>query len=82
MFWAIPAETMPRWVVGAAMGLVNALGNVGGWAGNKAFGQLKQQTGDITVPFAVLGGGLILAALLCALLPRSRRRLRATPAAA
>ena len=53
--------------------MVNALGNIGGWAGNKAFGELKQRTGDITVPFAVLGGGLILAALLCALLPRARR---------
>ncbi|MCX6902610.1 MAG: MFS transporter, partial [Verrucomicrobia bacterium] len=49
-FWAIPAETMPRAVVGVVMGLVNAVGNIGGWAGNAAFGWLKQETGGSAVP--------------------------------
>ena len=71
-FWAIPAETMPRSVVGAVMGLVNAIGNVGGWAGNYAFGWLKQETGDTAVPFSALGAALLLAAALCFLLPKSR----------
>jgi sugar phosphate permease len=71
-FWAIPAETMPRMVLGTVMGLVNAFGNLGGWAGNFAFGWLKKQTGDIVVPFAVLGGGLLLGAVLCFLLPKRR----------
>jgi sugar phosphate permease len=70
-FWAIPAETMPRVVVGTVMGLVNAIGNVGGWAGNYAFGWLKQETQGITVPFSVLGAALLMAAALCFLLPRS-----------
>ncbi len=72
-FWAIPTETMPRAVVGAVMGLVNAIGNVGGWAGNYSFGWLKQRTGDIVVPFAVLGGALLVAAVLCFLLPKASR---------
>ncbi len=72
-FWAIPAETMPRVAIGAVMGLVNAIGNVGGWAGNYSFGWLKKETGDIVVPFSVLGGALIAAATLCFLLPRARR---------
>ena len=71
-FWAIPAETMPRAVVGTVMGLVNAFGNVGGWAGNYAFGWLKKSTGDILVPFAVLGVALLIAALLCSLLPKRK----------
>ena len=50
-FWAIPSETMPKSSVGAVMGLVNAIGNVGGWAGNYAFGWLKQETGGAAVPF-------------------------------
>ncbi len=74
-FWAIPAETMPRVVLGTVMGLVNAIGNVGGWAGNYAFGWLKKETGDIVIPFAVLGSGLIVAALLCFLLPRRKERI-------
>ncbi|MBI5385279.1 MAG: MFS transporter [Verrucomicrobia bacterium] len=71
-FWAIPSETMPRAVVGAVMGLVNAFGNIGGWAGNYAFGWLKQETGGTAIPFSVLGGGLLLAAALCFLLPKPK----------
>lgn len=71
-FWAIPAETMPRAVLGVVMGTVNAIGNVGGWAGNYAFGWLKQTTGGIVVPFAVLGAALLVAALLCFLLPKRK----------
>jgi len=51
-FWAIPTETMPRATVGAVMGLVNAMGNIGGWAGNYAFGWLKQETGGTAIPFS------------------------------
>src|SRR4029450_12291253 len=71
-FWAIPAETMPRSVVGAVMGLVNAIGNVGGFAGPYVVGWLKKETGNIAIPFSVLGGALILAALLALLLPKRR----------
>jgi MFS family permease len=71
-FWAIPAETMPRASLGAVMGLVNAIGNVGGYLGPFLVGALKKQTQGITVPFSILGGGLIVAALLCFLLPKSR----------
>jgi nitrate/nitrite transporter NarK len=71
-FWAIPAETMPRPVLGAVMGLVNACGNIGGYFGNKIVGVLKTQTHGITVPFSVLGAALIVAAALCFLLPRAR----------
>ncbi len=71
-FWAIPAETMPRHVLGAVMGLVNAFGNVGGFFGNKIVGFLKVQTQGITVPFTVLGLLLIIAAALCFLLPKAK----------
>jgi MFS family permease len=71
-FWAIPAETLPRYVLGTVMGLVNAIGNVGGWAGNYVFGWLKQETHGVTVPFSVLGTGLLIAAALCFLLPKPK----------
>jgi MFS family permease len=70
-FWAIPAETMPRRVLGAAMGLVNAVGNVGGFVGPFVFGALKKQTHGITIPFSVLGAALLVAAALCWWLPKS-----------
>lgn len=71
-FWAIPAETIPKNVLGAVMGLVNAFGNIGGFFGNKIVGFLKIQTHGITIPFTVLGSALIVAAALCFLLPKSK----------
>ncbi|HYA79269.1 MAG TPA: MFS transporter, partial [Candidatus Nitrosopolaris sp.] len=72
-FFAIPTETMPRAAAGAVMGLVNALGNVGGYLGPAIVGELKNRTHGITVPFGVLGSALLVAAALCFLLPKSRR---------
>jgi sugar phosphate permease len=73
LFWTIPAETMPIAAVGAVMGLVNAFGNVGGWAGNYVFGILKQRTGGTNVPFVVLGCGLLIAATFVMCLPKIKR---------
>jgi sugar phosphate permease len=69
-FWAIPAETLPRSILGSVMGLVNAIGNLGGYYGNTIIGALKKQTGGVAIPFTVIGLGLILAAALCFLLPK------------
>ena len=54
------------------MGLVNAIGNLGGFLGQYIVGWLKKETGDITAPFSVLGAGLLVGAVLCFLLPKSR----------
>jgi MFS family permease len=68
-FWAIASETLPRNVMGAVMGLVNAIGNLGGFLGPFVVGALKKQTNGVVVPFSVLGVGLIVAAALCFVLP-------------
>ena len=41
-FWAIPSETLPRSVMGVVMGLVNAFGNLGGFAGPYIVGWLEK----------------------------------------
>jgi MFS family permease len=74
-FWAIPAETMSRRVLGAVMGLVNAIGNLGGYLGPFIVGALKKTTGGVAIPFSVLGGALLVAAALCFLLPRTKLRV-------
>jgi MFS family permease len=71
-FWAIPGETLPRSVMGSVMGLVNAFGNLGGFAGQYLVGWLKQEYHSIAVPFSVLGAGMILAAGLAFLLPKAK----------
>ena len=74
-FFAIFPETLPAGVVGAAMGLVNAMGNFGGWAGPASFGWLKQETGGTAVPFSVMGSAILVSAALCFLLPRAKRQV-------
>lgn len=70
-FWAIPAETLPRKTMGPVIGLVNALGNTGGFFGPYLVGWLKLQSQSVAVPFAALGAGMLLAAALAFLLPRT-----------
>jgi MFS family permease len=77
-FWAIPSETLPRAVFGPVIGLVNALGNTGGFAGPFMIGWLKLKYHGVTVPFTALGAGLLLAAGLAFLLPKSRARTAET----
>lgn len=70
-FWAIPIETLPRAVFGPVIGFVNALGNTGGFAGPWIVGWLKTEYHGVTVPFTALGAGMLLAAALAFLLPKS-----------
>lgn len=69
-FWAIPTETLPPRVFGPVIGLVNAIGNTGGYFGPRIVGWLKTEYHGTGVPFTVLGAGLLLAAGLAFLLPR------------
>jgi nitrate/nitrite transporter NarK len=70
-FWAIPSETLPASSRGAVMGLVNAFGNLGGYAGPFIAGWLKQESGSLELPFDALGVGILIAAGLACLLPRA-----------
>jgi sugar phosphate permease len=74
-FWAVPSESLPRPVVGIVVGLVNAFGNVGGFAGPYISGWLKQETQSLGTAFGALGTGLLVAAALAFLLPRTARQL-------
>jgi len=73
-FWAIPSETLPRSVSGSAMGLINALGNLGGYFGPVIVGYLEKRTGNFAYGFAALGIGYIVGALLTSLFVRTSRK--------
>ena len=81
-FWAIPAEELPPGQRGVAVGLVNACGNLGGFAGPFLTGWLKEQYHSLAVPFNVLGLGLLAGAVLAWLLPRARMQSHWNPAPA
>ncbi|MER7398416.1 MFS transporter [Streptomyces sp. NPDC000151] len=66
LFWAVPGELLRFEVVAVAMGLVNALGDLGGFAGPYLVGWLTDVTGTRLTGFVVLAGFLVVAAGLVA----------------
>jgi sugar phosphate permease len=73
-FWAIPTETLPRSVSGSAMGLVNALGNLGGYFGPLAIGYINLHTGNFVYAFGLLSAAYFLSsALILFLRPPAHR---------
>jgi MFS family permease len=75
-FWAIPSETLPRNIMGPVIGLVNAIGNTGGFFGPYFVGWLKMQYQSIAIPFNALGVGMLIAAGLAFLLPKAADQIQ------
>jgi MFS family permease len=71
--WSIPGEVLPRAKLGLAMGLVNAIGNLGGFVGPYIAGWLKQEYHSLPVAFSALGAGMVVGAGLALRLPRHAR---------
>jgi MFS transporter, ACS family, tartrate transporter len=74
-YWAIPTEILSQSAAAAAVGMINAIGNIAGFAGPYLFGYLNTETGSFSYGLALmmvsaLAGGLII---LCT--PRSARAL-------
>ncbi len=74
-FWAIPSETLPRSVSGSSMGLINAIGNLGGYFGPLAVGYFNQRTGGFIYGFALLSASFLAASALTMLLARAPSRV-------
>jgi MFS family permease len=80
-FWAIASETLPRSVVGMVMGLINAFGNLGGFAGPYIAGAIADAYhGNTDIAFIGLGVGMLICALLTIPLPKPIPALATTPA--
>jgi MFS family permease len=64
-FWALPTEILGESAAATAVGFINAVGNIAGFAGPYAFGYLNTRTGSFTAGLTVmliscLGSGLLL----------------------
>jgi MFS family permease len=68
VFWTIPPKLCSPETAGSARGLVNALGNLGGFCGPYAVGVLIQQY-NANVGVYCLAGSLMLAAVIATTLP-------------
>jgi len=53
-FWTIPTEILSESTAAVAVGMINALASVTGFAGPYAFGYLHTRTGSFVAGFAVL----------------------------
>jgi nitrate/nitrite transporter NarK len=78
-FWAIPGETLPRGVMGIVMGVVNAFGNLGGFAGPYIVGWLLKEYHSTAIAFSTLGVGMLICVALMFLLPKAAPQMRLAP---
>lgn len=72
-FWAIPGQKLRLEVVAVAMGLINAIGNLGGFLGPYLVGWISEGKDVSFAAFAVLAAFLVGAVVITLLLPREPR---------
>jgi sugar phosphate permease len=72
-FWALPGKFLSGGAAAGAIGLINAMGAVGGAVGPPAVGYLKEVTGSFVGPMYLLSGILLAGSVLTLV-------LRASPA--
>jgi MFS family permease len=70
LFFSIPADILPKSVAGGAVALINAMGALGGFLGTYLVGWLNGLTNNPASSFLLMGGSLVLAAIMLMTLPR------------
>ncbi|EKN01498.1 major facilitator transporter [Acidocella sp. MX-AZ02] len=68
-YWSIPGLIFPPGVAGGARGIINGLGNLGGFIGPLLVGWLTTLTGTTSAGIYALAAILVFGGLLCRLLP-------------
>ena len=74
-FWAIPTEILSESAAAAAVGMINAIASVAGFAGPYLFGYLNTQTGSFSVGFVVLMTSALAASLLILVMPGAKQSI-------
>lgn len=70
-FWTIPRMLLPSHVAGGAMGMINAIGNLGGFVGPFMVGWLITQTGNTDAGVYAMGAALAISFVVAFTLPAS-----------
>jgi len=80
VFWAIPPIFLGGTAAAGCIGLINALGNLGGYVGPSVMGALRQSTGTYSQGLLVLALALVIESAVVVSLrlpkPRSVARVR------
>jgi ACS family tartrate transporter-like MFS transporter len=74
-FWAIPTEILSQSSAAVAVGMINAVGSVAGFAGPYAFGYLHTRAGSYSYGLALMMVSALAGGLLILCTPRSVRAL-------
>jgi hypothetical protein len=74
-FWTIPSRFLTGAAAAAGIALINTMGNIAGFAAGYVTGWLKDFSGSYVLPMFVVGGLMLLSAVIMVLL--SRRSLTA-----
>ncbi|MGN6404922.1 MFS transporter [Sinomonas sp.] len=69
-FWTVPTRFLTGAAAAAGIALINTVGNIAGFAAGYVTGALKDWTGSYLVPMFVVGGFMILSAILMVVLAR------------
>jgi ACS family tartrate transporter-like MFS transporter len=69
-FWAIPAEILSPAIVATAVGLINSVGSIAGFAGPYVFGYLQSVTGSFNAGLGLTALCSLTAGLLLLRIPR------------
>ena len=72
-FWTVPTQFLTGIAAAAGIALINTMGNVAGFAAPYITGWLKDLTGDYKVSMFVVGGFMLLSAILMTLLSRRKQ---------
>jgi MFS transporter, ACS family, tartrate transporter len=74
-FWVIPTEILSQSAAAAAVGMVNAVASVAGFAGPHLFGYLNTRTGSFSYGLALMMVSALAGGLLILCIPKSAREL-------
>ena len=77
-FWTVPTQFLTGVAAAAGIALINTMGNMAGFSAPYITGYLKDWTGDYKVSMFVVGGFMLLSAILMIALSR-RNRVEVAP---
>ena len=73
-FWAVPSELLSKTAAATAVGLINAVGNIAGFAGPYLFGYLGTRTGSLSSGLTLMMLAAFFGGLLTLRIPRAHVR--------
>jgi ACS family tartrate transporter-like MFS transporter len=77
-FWALPAAFLTESAAAASIGMINSVGNLGGFAGGYIVGYLTNKTGTFYAGVIYLSASALLAAILILLVKHSPKNIEQT----